>query len=47
MRDLLTQERWLEYTLAVGDALEQWAARAQLLKRCHDDGRMEARPRPG
>lgn len=32
IRDTLTENRWLEYTLAVGEALEQWAAEALLLK---------------
>ena len=32
IRETLTEDRWLEYTMAVGEALERWAAEAMLLK---------------
>ncbi|MBC7379329.1 MAG: nucleotidyl transferase AbiEii/AbiGii toxin family protein [Burkholderiaceae bacterium] len=32
LRDTLTEDRWLDYTLAVGEALERWAAEALMLK---------------
>lgn len=32
VRETLDEERWLEYTLAVGEAVERWAGEALLLK---------------